>query len=160
MPKVGSTWKMNVTRVQREVEIKDGAYVKKLGTNGRPAQPGYSCWSVPGLINFHYPERWGIVRFADENETNLQFLNVEAEQLKLTLWKYYYLQQDYKAKNGKYATDLAVLQSAFPGVTFKDIQGLKLLATDLQFTLQKEDTKLKMAASVDHDSKFVLKMLP
>ncbi|MEJ7780852.1 MAG: hypothetical protein WKF68_14825 [Daejeonella sp.] len=51
----------------------------------------------------------GIVRFADENEPNLQFLNVKAEQLKLTVRKYYYPEQEYKAKNGKYATDLAML---------------------------------------------------
>ncbi len=160
MPKIGSTWKMNVTRVQREVDVKDGAYVKRLGGNGRPVQPGYSCWSVPGLINFHYPERWGIVRFAGETETNLNFLNVEAEQLKLNVWKYYYLLQEYKAKNGKYPTDLRQLQKDFPGVTFNDIQNLKLVATDLQFTLQVESTKLKIAVSVDHDSKFVVKMLP
>lgn len=160
MPKVGSTWKMNITRVQREVDIKDGVYVKKLGTNGRPVQPGYSCWSVPGLVNFHYPERWGTVRFADENEIDLSFLNTEAEQLKLTVWKYYYLEQEYKMKYGKYATDLNVLQKEFPDVTFKDLQRIKLFATDFQFTLKAEDSKQKLAVSVDNDSKFVVKMLP
>jgi hypothetical protein len=160
MPKVGSTWKMNITRVHREVDIKDGAYVKKLGTNGRPVQPRYSCWSVPGLINFHYPERWGIVCFADENETNLQFLNEEAEKLKLLVWKYYYLQQEYKGKNGKYATEIATLKKDFPGVSFSDSQALKLTATDLQFTLQAESVKLKTAFSVDNESKFVVRLLP
>ena len=160
MPKEGSTWKMNVTRVQREVDIKDGAYVKRTGTNGRPVQPGYSCWSVPGIVNFHYPERWGIIRFAGENETNLQFIDQDAERLKLKVWKYYYLQQEYKAQNGKYATDLTVLQKNFPGVTFGDTDNLKLVATDLQFVLQAENTKLKLAVSVDHDSKFAVKSLP
>jgi hypothetical protein len=36
MPKLESTWKMNITRVYREVDVKDVAYVKKLGANGRP----------------------------------------------------------------------------------------------------------------------------
>lgn len=160
MPKVGSTWKMNVTRVQREVEIKDGTYVKKSGANGRPAQPGYSCWSVPGLINFHYPERWGIVRFADENETRLDFLNIEAEKVKLLVWKYYYLLQEYKAKNGKYPPGLDLLKTDFPAVTLSDSERLKLLSTGMQFTLHAEDAKLKLAVSVDHDSRFVVKMLP
>ncbi len=160
IPKIGSTWKMNVTRVQREVDIKDGTYVKRLGTNGRPVQPGYSCWSVPGLINFHYPERWGVVRFADENQTDLQFLDIEAERMKLTVWKYYYLQQDYKSKTGKYATTFDMLRKDFPAVNFVDSQSLNLVATDLQFTIKAESAKLKFAVSVDHDSKFVVKMLP
>ncbi len=160
VPKPGSTWKMNVTRVQREVDIKDGSYVKRLAKNGRPVQPGYSCWSVPGLINFHYPERWGVVRFAGENETDLQFLNTEAEKMKLTVWKYYYLEQEYKTINGKYATNLEMLKSYFPKVNFTDAQGIKLIATDLQFTLHGESAKLKLAVSVDHDSKFVVKTLP
>ncbi len=160
MPKIGSTWKMNITRVYREVEIKDGAYVKKMNTNGRPVQPGYSCWSVPGLVNFHYPERWGIVRFADENETNYQFVNVEAERIKLTVWKYYYLMQEYRAKNGKYPTDFALLEKHFPGVSFNDNQDIKLIGTDIQFLLQNNSSKLKLAVSVDHDSKFATKILP
>lgn len=160
MPKVGSTWKMNVTRVQREVDIKDGSYVKRLGANGRPVQPGYSCWSVPGLINFHYPERWGVVRFGDENEADPEFLNVEAEKLKLTVWKYYYLQQEYKTKHGKYAAGLDMLKKDFPEVSFNDSEGIKLFTTDLQFTIRAESAKLKLAASVDHDSKFAVKTLP
>jgi hypothetical protein len=160
MPKVGSTWKMNVTRVQREVEIKDGAYVKQLGQNGRPVQPEYSCWSAPGLVNFHYPERWGIVRFADENETDFKFINVESEQLKITVWKYYYLMQDFKARNGKYPADLGILQKDFPAVSFQDIQGMKLIGTDFQFTLLTENSRLKLAITVDNDSKFAVKILP
>lgn len=50
LPKVGSTWKMNVTRVHRKVDIQNGAYVKRAGTNGKLLQPEYSCWSVPGII--------------------------------------------------------------------------------------------------------------
>jgi len=160
MPKVGTTWKLNVTRVQRDFDIRNGAYEKRLGPNGRPVQPAYSCWSVPGLINFHFPERWGIVRFADENEKNLEFLNVEVEQLKLKIWKYYYLEQDYKVRYGKYVTNLELLHKAYPGITFHDFQGMKLLATDSQFTLEAVSTKLKTAISVDHDSKFVVKKLP
>lgn len=160
MPKVGSTWKLNITRVQREVDIKDGAYVKRNGPNGRPMQPAYYCWSPPGIINFHYPERWGIVRFADESETNMNFVNNEVEQLKLNVWKYYYLQQDYRAKNGKYATNFDQLKEDFPLVNFKESSSLRLTGTEFQYVIQAEDPKLKTAISVDHESKFVVKMLP
>lgn len=79
--------------------------------------------------------------------------------LKLTVWKYYYLQQDYKARNGKYATSIDILTEDFPGVTFNKVKGLKLFATDFQFTLLVENPRLKLAVSVDHDSKFVVKKL-
>jgi hypothetical protein len=160
MPKVGSTWKMNITRVQRQVDIKDGTYIKRIGANRRPVQPAYTCWSPQGLINFHYPERWGVVRFADENETDLNFLDEKTERLKLEVWKYYYLQQDYRSRNGKYATSLDLLRKDFPEVSFTEMPELELLSTGLQFVLSVQDDHLKIAVSVDQDSKFVVKMLP
>lgn len=160
MPKVGSTWKMNVTRVQREVDIKDDAYVKRLGANGRPTQPAYSCWSVPGIVNFHYPERWGVVRFADETENSLDFLNKEDEQLKLTAWKYYYLMQDYKSRLGKYAPDLSVLKQEYPLINFDDIEKVTLRGSESQFIIQAESKTRKKIASVDHDSKFSFRQFP
>jgi hypothetical protein len=160
MPKVGSTWKMNVTRVQREVDVKDNTYVKRLGANGRPAQPAYSCWSVPGIVNFHYPERWGLVRFAGESDNASDFINKNAEQLKASIWKYYYLMQDYKSRKGKYPHSLEHLETDFPGVTFGDRQNLQLMGTELQFTLLTTNADLKLTISLDQDSKFVVKMLP
>lgn len=158
-PKVGTTWKMNITRVQREVDIKDGKYIKRTGANGRPVEPAYSCWSVPGIVNFHYPERWGIVRFADESETKMDFINPEVEKLKLIVWKYYYLQQEYRGINKAYALNLTMLIKAFPKVTFNDMAGLKLSGTDQQYILTLENPEQKIAVSVDHESKFAVKML-
>jgi hypothetical protein len=156
MPKVGSTWKMNVTRVQREVDVKDNAYVKRVGANGRPAPAGYSCWSVPGIVNFHYPERWGVIRFADENESNLNFLDLDEEQLKLRAWKYYYLMQDYRSRVGKYTPELGVLKQYYPHVNFDDMKQVTLRANEYQFIIQTEGNK-KTTASIDHDSKFIFK---
>lgn len=160
LPKAGSTWKMNITRVYRDFDIKDGTYFKKLGVNGRPVQPDYTCWSVPGIVNFHYPERWGVVRFADENEVPAPFLNQQEEQLKLNVWKYYYLLQEYKAKNAKYPTDLAQLVKFFPDVNFTDSNSIKLVATNFQFTLQSESVKLNLMASVDNNGKFIVTKMP
>lgn len=67
--------------------------------------------------------------------------------------------QEYRAKNGKYRADLSLLEKHFPGVSFKDNQDLELLGTDYQFHLQKNNAKLKLAVSVDHDSKFATKIL-
>jgi hypothetical protein len=159
MPKVGTTWKMNITRVQREVDIKDGAYVKRTGTNGRPVEPTYTCWSPPGVVNFHFPERYGVVRFAEENQASPDFVDKEAEMLKLKVWKYYYLQQEYKLANNKYAKDWDTLAKAFPNVNFKDTDSLKLSATDQQFIIETENTKQKTTFYVDHESKFGSKLL-
>ena len=94
------------------------------------------------------------------NETRLDFLIIEAEKVKLLVWKYYYLLQENKAKNGKYPPGLDLLKTDFPAVTLSDSERLKFLSTGMQFTLHTEDAKLKLAVSVDHDSKFAVKMLP
>ncbi|WP_176767654.1 carbohydrate-binding family 9-like protein [Daejeonella rubra] len=157
MPKAGNIWKMNLTRVQRTVEIKDGKYIKKINANGRPLNPEYTCWSPQGILNFHYPERWGYVRFADEIPDNLNFLNPELEELKLKIWKYFYLQQDFKTRNGKYALNIEQLKKQYPDISFENAEGIKISATNSQFNLELESSLPDFLISLDHDGKFLVK---
>jgi hypothetical protein len=134
-PASGSIWKMNFSRVYWDAEIKDSSYQKKKDSTGR-AKEAYWVWSPQGIVNLHYPERWGYVRFTDIKDSDLSFLNAEEEQLKLVLWKYYYLQQDFLRLHGKYAVDIDELQNAFPELSFSKVAGLSIKATDLQFIIQ------------------------
>lgn len=57
-PKAGDSFRLGFSRVQWDLEIKDGAYHKV------PGKPEYNwVWSPQGEINMHIPERWGRVKF-------------------------------------------------------------------------------------------------
>jgi hypothetical protein len=60
-PEAGSEWRVNFSRVEWQVDIVDGKYLK------RPKLPEDNwVWSPQGLIDMHVPERWGVVRFVME----------------------------------------------------------------------------------------------
>ena len=65
-------------------------------------------WSPQGVINMHYPERWGYLQFSRKSDAvfTLSF----SELQKQYLWLVYYRQKQYLQKNGKYAATLAELQ--------------------------------------------------
>ncbi len=157
-PKEGSIWRMNLTRVQWETDIVNGIYIKKKGPNGRAGMPVYTCWAPPGIINFHYPERWGYVRFG--GELSEKFLDPGLEQSKLSLWKYYYLQQEYKTKNGIYALNADELRSAFPGVNIKNVPYIKIISTPGQFSLQLPIPPSGILLTLDNEGKFLEKPIP
>ncbi len=69
-PLDGQLWKMNFSRVQWQTEIVDGKYhkMKDPVTNNYLNEDNW-VWSQQGLIDMHYPERWGLVLFS-ENKVN------------------------------------------------------------------------------------------
>lgn len=59
-PQPGDTWRVNFSRVQWRVEVKNGKYEKVPGL-----KEDNWVWSPQGLIDMHVPEMWGYVRFLD-----------------------------------------------------------------------------------------------
>jgi hypothetical protein len=57
-PRPGESWRMNFSRVEWQLRIRDGRYEKVPGT-----KEDNWVWSPQGVINMHVPERWGTVRF-------------------------------------------------------------------------------------------------
>ena len=57
-PKPGETWRVNFSRVEWQLIVKDGKYEKVPGT-----KEDNWVWSPQGLINMHVPEKWGVVTF-------------------------------------------------------------------------------------------------
>lgn len=133
-------WKMNFSRVQWRTEVIDGKYQKiKEPSTGRALPESNWVWSPPGLINMHYPERWGMVQFSTTKpgSESVEFNMPDHESIAKHLWLVYYKQQDFKEKNNRYAASLEEL-----GLSQKcrEADGLKfdLKATRLQFTVQVE----------------------
>jgi hypothetical protein len=60
-PAVGSSWRVNFSRVEWDLEHKDGAYRK---TEGRGEHNW--VWSPQGVVDMHRPEMWGYLQFEAE----------------------------------------------------------------------------------------------
>ncbi|MCB9846283.1 MAG: carbohydrate-binding family 9-like protein [Phycisphaeraceae bacterium] len=57
-PRPGEVWKVNFSRVEWDLRVEDGRYVKI------PGRPEHNwVWSPMGLVDMHLPERWGEVEF-------------------------------------------------------------------------------------------------
>lgn len=157
--KAGTIWRMNFSRVAWEIDSSSkstSGYVRKADPkSGRPLPPNYYVWSPQGLVDLHYPERYGFVRFVDAI-SNESFLLEPAETLRLKLWKYYYLQQRYKNENGKYAASLDILDKmagVLPTLNVKDAE-VKMFSDDKQFLLQANLPGAGNYYSLDHEGEF------
>ena len=68
-PVSGEYYRMNFSRVQWKVDVKDGAFQKRLSEEtGRPLPEDNWVWAPTGVINIHYPELWAFVFFAGQGE--------------------------------------------------------------------------------------------
>ncbi len=137
-PVVGTIWRMNFSRVQWKLDTLNGQYFRRKDeATGHLFPEHYSVWSPQGIINLHYPERWGYVLFSDTLSTK-SFLSPGVENLKLLLWKYYYLQQEFKKRNGIYAITLEQLDKIFRGgqtLTTNEFK-IQMYADEHQFLIQ------------------------
>ncbi len=127
---------MGFSRVEWDVEVKDGKYVKLKGANGRNLPEHNWVWSPQGVINMHYPERWGYLFFSkpEAGKTPADYKIPYNEKQKKYLWLVYYLQKEYFQKNRTYAknlTDLGISETEFK-VDGKDNK-LWMEATSRQF---------------------------
>ncbi|WP_222852242.1 carbohydrate-binding family 9-like protein [Olivibacter sp. SDN3] len=68
VPKEGTTWRLNFSRVNWETEIEDGRYVRKKDPQSGEFLPEYNwVWSPQGVIDMHQPEKWGRLQFTKRN---------------------------------------------------------------------------------------------
>lgn len=140
VPKDGETWKINFSRVHWQTEVADRTYRKKKDAATGRDFPEYNwVWSAPGLINMHYPERWGMLQFLTEKagSTPVVFCMPADELFRKYVWLVYYRQQNYKADHGRFASgfeelDLEKLVDELEGQSCR----INMLATDFQFTAQ------------------------
>lgn len=106
-PQKGTMWRINFSRVQWETDIQDGKYVRKKDSTGKRIPENNWVWSPQGVINMHYPERWGYLFFGDQEQT--AFAVPAEEELKNYLWLIYYKQKAYRGKHKTYAGLLNLL---------------------------------------------------
>ncbi|WP_178024561.1 carbohydrate-binding family 9-like protein [uncultured Paenibacillus sp.] len=116
-PVPGEFWRVNFSRVEWQVEVQDGQYVKTTDpATGKPYPEDNWVWSPQGIVNMHYPELWGYVVFADEGADagggSAGFPLPQDEYVKWELRRLYYRQRNHYARFGRFTAELTELVSA------------------------------------------------
>ncbi|PKV62935.1 carbohydrate-binding family 9-like protein [Pontibacter ramchanderi] len=111
VPQEGTLWRINFSRVQWDVDVEDGRYVKRKAEDGKPLPEHNWVWSPQGVVNMHLPERWGYLYFTRKAAGNspVAFSLPHAERQKQYLWLVYYRQKEYFGKHGRYSQSLKEL---------------------------------------------------
>lgn len=147
-PEPGDTWRLNLSRVQWEHELVDGAYVRApVAGRGWKGEDNW-VWSPQGAVAMHLPERWGLVTFVGEagapgasaatpaRSANLADPRDALRPVYELLMPVYYAQREHHAEHGRYATrlaDLATLPAAVRGRLVAPGRGFDLAATPQSF---------------------------
>jgi hypothetical protein len=141
-PQEGALWRVNFSRVQWDTEVVIGTYSKKKGTDGKPLPENNWVWSPQGVINMHYPERWGYLLFAKDSLRKTAFVLPKDEKRKKYLWLLYYKQKAFFSKNSIYAASLQDLGLQEDQVQIDGtINRLRMEATSRQFSVSISDSK-------------------
>ncbi len=139
IPQNGEIWKIDFSRVEWQTEIKEGKYVRKGDADSQKLLPENNwVWSPIGIVNMHYPERWGMLQFSTDiiGSVNSSFQINKDEALKKYLWLVYYKQKKYFVEHKEYAKSLR--QLSIPKTLKTDdneVFKLKLFGTAFQFTV-------------------------
>ena len=137
IPEEGTVWRINFSRVQWDTQVEDDKYVKKKDKNGKTLSEHNWVWSPQGVVNMHFPERWGYLMFSRKSTQDLaeNFPLPSTEALKPYLWLIYYKQKEYYHKHGHYANTLSEIGlNHYAELTINDQPySLKVEATARQF---------------------------
>ncbi|MBM3178443.1 MAG: carbohydrate-binding family 9-like protein [Bacteroidetes bacterium] len=93
-PSAGEVWRINFSRVQYDVISKETGYEKQKDPKTGKNLPEHNwVWSPQGIIDMHFPERWGYLVFQDE-QIKSNFLPDIDVQMEDALWLIYYIQRE------------------------------------------------------------------
>jgi hypothetical protein len=102
-PEPGDQWRINFSRVQWQLDIVDGEYLKRKNPETGKPFPEYNwVWSPTGLIDMHLPERWGYVQFSviEPGKGIEPFITNPDEKIKFALREIYHQQRAFFHKTG------------------------------------------------------------
>jgi hypothetical protein len=95
-PRPGEQWRINFSRVEWDIEVRDGKYCKI------PNRPEHNwVWSPQGVVDMHQPERWGYVQFAERADE--PFRPDAAWDERCRLMRAYHAQKAFHRRHGRWA---------------------------------------------------------
>ncbi|MGF7231882.1 carbohydrate-binding family 9-like protein [Arachidicoccus sp.] len=132
-PANNSLWRINFSRVEWDFDLKNGLYEKRKDAAGKLLPEHNFVWSPQGIVDMHFPERWGYLSFTtDKNKTN--FIIPYTELQKLKLWHIYYLEKKYYSLHKEYAKSMHRLSTKDNVLINTKRNRIQLIATKKQFT--------------------------
>jgi Carbohydrate family 9 binding domain-like len=97
-PHEGDQWRIGFSRVEWQIEIRDGKYSKV------PKTPENNwIWSPQGVIDMHRPEKWGYVQFTKKTPGSVTFRPDPAAPAREALQEVYYAQKEFFKKHTRWA---------------------------------------------------------
>jgi hypothetical protein len=138
VPSNGNLWRINFSRVEWEINKKGSGYEKRKHPESNKTLPENNwVWSPQGVINMHFPERWGYAQFsgAKSGTGKKSFELPFAEEAKKYLRLIYYKQVDFIRGNKSYAKDLKDIEMP-DKIKLSNGQSatIKLLSTGTKYT--------------------------
>jgi len=97
-PADGDAYRINFSRVEWDIDVVGGKYVK---VRGKPERNW--VWSPQGVIDMHRPERWGYVQFSDKPAGTVAFVPDADADVKRLLHEVYYAQREHRERTGRFA---------------------------------------------------------
>jgi hypothetical protein len=150
-PDDNTTWRINFSRVEWDTKVVDGKYIKLTDSSGRPLPEHNWVWSPQGVINMHYPERWGYLQFNKDFTINKAFVMPYAEQQKRYLWLIYYQQKAWQNRHHAYQPLLKAFGLQRRVSIGNNANNLKMEATAHQFMAFITDETDKKTWSINQD---------
>jgi hypothetical protein len=141
VPVDGTLWRINFSRVEWDTKAIDGKYIKLKDSAGRNLPEHNWVWSPQGVINMHYPERWGYLVFNKDVTAKKTFVMPYAEEQKRYLWLVYYQEERWKNEHAGY-------EESFEKLRLKS----NLTINGHPNTLQIEATKHQFMALITDES--------
>ena len=111
-PSEGDVWRINFSRVEWKTVVEGGRYVKATDSEtGKPYAESNWTWTAQGLVNMHYPERWGYVLFTNATRAygGAKFEPGPDEEAWDALRELYYAEQTWMLRYGEYTADFGSL---------------------------------------------------
>ena len=152
VPKEGTLWRINFSRVEWDTKVVDGKYVKLKDATGRSLPEHNWVWSPQGIVNMHYPERWGYLQFSKSNDISTFGLPYE-EMQKRCLWLVCYREKRWFEEHGAYTSSLKDLVIDDKARLEKITNTLQLEATTHQFIALIKGEKSDVTQTINQDGR-------
>jgi hypothetical protein len=150
-PVDGTLWRINFSRVEWDTKVVDGKYVKLKDERGRNLPEHNWVWSPQGVINMHYPERWGYLKFNRSANSTAEFTLPYVELQKQYLWLIYYKEKKWFDEHKAYTADLRSIDVTDEVAINDHANTLKLEATPHQFMAFITDKNEHTAWTINQD---------
>jgi hypothetical protein len=150
VPVDGTIWRINFSRVEWGTKFGNGQYIKQKDATGNNLPEHNWVWSAQGVVNMHYPERWGYLQFSKSARTPAFTLPYSEEQRKY-LWLLYYREKQWFNQHGSYATSLQQFDLKNEVEINGQINNLALEATTHQFMAFVTDSKTKASYAINQE---------